>query len=52
MATTADIANAQVQKLWEALKEVPPGKKDCCQMRVLPDLGAMAGGTIIRTMEE
>ena len=52
MATTVDIANAQVQKLREALKEIPPGKKDCRQMSVLPDSGVMAGGAIMRSMEE
>ena len=52
MATTADIANAQAQKLREALKEIPTGKKDRRQMRVLPDSGVMTGGTIMRTMEE
>ena len=52
MATTADIANAQVQELREALKEIPLGKKDRHQMRVLSDLGVMTGRTIMRTMEE
>ena len=52
--TTADIANAQAQKLREALEEIPPTseKKNYHQMRALPDSGVMTGGTIMRTMEE
>ena len=54
MATTADIANAQAQKLREALEETPPTseKKDCHQMRALPDSGVITGGAMMRTMEE
>ena len=52
MTTTADIANALAQKLREALNEIPPRKKDRCQIRVLPDSGVMTGGTIMSTMEE
>ena len=50
---TADIANAQAQKLREVLKEIPPGKKDRRQMKDSTNLaGVMTGGAIMRTMEE
>ena len=53
MATTADIANAQAQKLREALKKIPYRKEGRCQMRDSKNLaGVMTGGAIKRTMEE
>jgi hypothetical protein len=54
MATTAEIANAQAQKLRDTLKEIgPPGKKDRRQMKDPSNLaGVMTGGLIMKTMEE
>ena len=53
MATKVDIAGAQAQKLREALKEVPPGKIGCHQMRDSTNLaGVMSGAVNMRTMEE